>query len=539
MRVAAVDDKGNISAYRDLDLSKFEKISDVVTALNTVPGLKAQIVNGKLQIEGEDGLRVSINEMDSAVALKNSGKLTSKAQTDSASALGVEGTLTISLKGIGKRDITYTKTDSLEDIRDKINAAFATATPPVTPAAINRNTLTINNPDGEAATFSDTGLLAAEIGLTYDKKPWGFSHYMGFNDFFQTANPGDRLYSEPQSGKTKALNMSGTLRINGTDISYQNTDTLQDIADKINDSGPFNAKVTKDGERYRLVIGSNSGENLFYNDTGDLAAKLGLTEDAPGLAGKMQINPQITDNAQRIAYAELNADTYEGAKGGTSDTAALTVGGTRLGAGTLSIRGSFGTVNINYDGADASKDSLQDIANMINADANLTSAKISAEVEYNSAKNGYVLRIKDKDGDPIQLTDSNTGANGLLKLTGLDTQTGVQAGDNTIAKKLSARFDDTNIAFGAVAGLSHKITSFNDYATSILSTNATAASNAATDFEFQKNLVTNLENKARNISGVNMDEEMADLVVFQKSYASSARVITSVNKMFDELLKVV
>ena len=535
VRVAAVDAEGNLKAYRDLDLSEISTISGVITELNKVPGLKAQIVNGQLQIEAEDGQRVSINEMDSAVALKDAGKLTSKAQTDSTGALGVAGTLSVSLNGIGKQDITYAKGDSLDDIRDKINTAFA----PASPARIVRNKLVIEHPNGDPATFSDTGLLAAEIGLSFDKKPQGFSHYLGFNNFFQTAHTGDSLYSAPQSDITKPVGLSGTLRLNGNDISYSDTDTLEDIARKISAHSALDASVSKDGGRYRLLVTSGSGADLFHNDTGGLAAKLGLSADGPGLAGKIEINPQITDNAQRIAYAELNADTYESAAGSASETTPLTIAGTTLGTGTLSIRGSFGTVNIGYDGADPGASSLQDIANRINADTNLTNANVSAEVEFNSAKGGYVLRITDKDGDPIRITDSNTGANGLLKLTGLDTRTGVQSGDNTIAKALAARFDDTDIAFGKVGGLGNETTSFNNFAASILSANATLASDAQTDFDFQKNLVSNLQTRTRNVSGVNLDEEMADMIVFQKAYSSSARVITSVNQMFDELLKIV
>jgi flagellar hook-associated protein 1 FlgK len=37
-------------------------------------------------------------------------------------------------------------------------------------------------------------------------------------------------------------------------------------------------------------------------------------------------------------------------------------------------------------------------------------------------------------------------------------------------------------------------------------------------------------------SGVNLDEEMANMLVFQKSYAASARIITTASDMFDELM---
>ena len=38
-----------------------------------------------------------------------------------------------------------------------------------------------------------------------------------------------------------------------------------------------------------------------------------------------------------------------------------------------------------------------------------------------------------------------------------------------------------------------------------------------------------------NISGVNLDEEMSNLIVIQQSYGASARVITTIQSMFEAL----
>ena len=41
-----------------------------------------------------------------------------------------------------------------------------------------------------------------------------------------------------------------------------------------------------------------------------------------------------------------------------------------------------------------------------------------------------------------------------------------------------------------------------------------------------------------NESGVNIDEELANLIVYQTSYSASARVVSVVQELFDELLRV-
>ena len=39
-----------------------------------------------------------------------------------------------------------------------------------------------------------------------------------------------------------------------------------------------------------------------------------------------------------------------------------------------------------------------------------------------------------------------------------------------------------------------------------------------------------------NDIGVNIDEEMANLIVVQNAYAAAARAVTAASEMFDELL---
>ena len=49
-------------------------------------------------------------------------------------------------------------------------------------------------------------------------------------------------------------------------------------------------------------------------------------------------------------------------------------------------------------------------------------------------------------------------------------------------------------------------------------------------------IVENLHNLRKSISGVNIDEELVNLVKFQHGYAAAARFITEVNKMLDVII---
>ena len=49
-------------------------------------------------------------------------------------------------------------------------------------------------------------------------------------------------------------------------------------------------------------------------------------------------------------------------------------------------------------------------------------------------------------------------------------------------------------------------------------------------------LYNNVYQEYQSVSGVNLDEELTNLIQFQSSYAAAAKVITTVDEMLDALL---
>ncbi len=56
---------------------------------------------------------------------------------------------------------------------------------------------------------------------------------------------------------------------------------------------------------------------------------------------------------------------------------------------------------------------------------------------------------------------------------------------------------------------------------------------------YTQNMVDQLTNRKQSVSGVNLDEEMANLVRFQQSYTAAAKVIVAVDEMLEELLNII
>ena len=98
---------------------------------------------------------------------------------------------------------------------------------------------------------------------------------------------------------------------------------------------------------------------------------------------------------------------------------------------------------------------------------------------------------------------------------------------------------NTNNAFGKAGGLATLNVTFAQYATSILSNNSSLADANARNAERQTLLTESLQFKSDALRGVNLDEEMADLIVFEQAFAASARVISVVQQLIEDLERAV
>ncbi len=109
----------------------------------------------------------------------------------------------------------------------------------------------------------------------------------------------------------------------------------------------------------------------------------------------------------------------------------------------------------------------------------------------------------------------------------------------SIALALSNSFAQSAPVFAAAGNFPSPLTlTLGQYSAQIVGQTSSAASNAQDNAQFQSGLLQSVTTQAQAVSGVNMDEQLSQLTVYQNAYSASARVVQAVNTMFTSLLQI-
>ncbi len=236
-------------------------------------------------------------------------------------------------------------------------------------------------------------------------------------------------------------------------------------------------------------------------------------------------------------------------------------------AATLTFRNASGAMGPAV--AVSAGDGLRDIADSINAAALGVTASVVTD------GSGARLRIGSDDGSSFTVTQDVPGGDNLLTNLGMhpadlgvsdslavrgdivsrpglvsrgavqwDPALGTSGryflsqGDDAGVRALADVFTSAN-AFDAAGGIDAVGVTFSQYAADIISENGAMAETNADRAMLQGSLVESLQHKSNSISGVNLDEEMADLILFEQAYSAAARVFSAIQSMFDDLESII
>ena len=156
----------------------------------------------------------------------------------------------------------------------------------------------------------------------------------------------------------------------------------------------------------------------------------------------------------------------------------------------------------------------------------LRGSAIHLAVESRLVTNANLFSTGTLVRQPTNTTTNNTEVFSYLRYSG----------DNSVAQRM-AKLNSQVISFDAAGGLPATQLSLQSYTSEIMGSLSQRSTEATANALNAKTLYDGFKGKSDAVSGVNLDEELANTVTFQNAYSATARVITIVNKMYEDLLQ--
>lgn len=113
----------------------------------------------------------------------------------------------------------------------------------------------------------------------------------------------------------------------------------------------------------------------------------------------------------------------------------------------------------------------------------------------------------------------------------------VNSGDSAGAIALQ-KVETNQQTIAAAGNLSARTTSISDYANSLYQDVSSRAATATSNYTAQNDRLTEAKKMQSNSEGVNLDEELSNMVVYQQAYNASARLLTTYQNLYDTLLQI-
>jgi flagellar hook-associated protein 1 FlgK len=123
-----------------------------------------------------------------------------------------------------------------------------------------------------------------------------------------------------------------------------------------------------------------------------------------------------------------------------------------------------------------------------------------------------------------------------MRTTGIDPDSTVIRGNNTMALIMS-ELKDTKFAFKPdTPAASDIMATVDDYFRATVSGLGIQSKEAQRQYTNIGMLVEQVDSRRQSVSGVSLDEEMANMIKFQHAYNAAARVMTTFDQMLDKII---
>ena len=546
-------DVSALAESRDLALEKLSDFVDIRTFKFNASSTSQITDLGFIGVSGANGV-VFIDSILRGLSYSSPGQV-SPSTTFNQIVVGKvqsDGTVdTTTTQGIIDSNIASGSLKGLLDMRDKILpdlaaelGEFSAKLTDKLNAVHNANTTV---PAPSSLTGRNTGLISADAT--------NFTGVVTFATVNATNNFVNRIEVDFTAGETS---------INGAAASATTLTTLGDVVTAVNGTLGANVLSLAAGVMTFTAPAGATGVSILQN-----------TADANGEAARAGRGFSHFFGMNDLMMADREAHFDTGLAATISHN--LVAGGTT----TIEIRNSTNTVAKTFDltvtNINARGSTFQSVLDELNASANLgnfgtfalgtagdiTFTPTSAFSDYqpvvtndttNRGSTGLSLdnlfgigpKFLADAADDVTVVSTIKSDPSKIALARLDTSAAavagtvpaLTAGDATGAVALHD-LADTVVSFDAAGNLNATSGTLTSYAALLISDISSQAAFADLSAQDQRALLNELTQRLDNTTGVNMDEELAQLVIFENAYNASARLIAVAQELFDTLLSIV
>ena len=270
------------------------------------------------------------------------------------------------------------------------------------------------------------------------------------------------------------------------------------------------------------------GLNDIFVSTAPTSFKTGLqAADAHGFANGTEVKFAV-----RSASGEITRQFTYTVSGSTVGDVVSGLNASAAGAGTFALDGS-GSITFTPAGGGT---------NRLEVEGDTTQRGGTSMTLTKMFGLGQAYQMQQGTGLQLRSTVANNGS--ALPLAQLDLGSTTAIGDVVLASAdnkgvLALQAAGANVTFPPAGFAAGRTASLAEYAASLVANigqRSAAAANSASD---AASLKSEVEERAVSHEGVNLDEELASMMVFQQAYNAGARLITTAQKLMDELLDMV
>ncbi len=406
---------------------------------------------------------------------------------------------------------------SIQQLRDALNDSQIRAEGSISGFLLRQKSALQNAQAQLGETFEQNSQTGAITGVSTSGANGILSQINGLFNSFQSLASNPASLTARQAVITTAQELA--TRLHSADRRL--ADLSQNLNDSITaDTGNANSLLTEISELNRQIAQAESGSSGSANDLRDLRQ-----QKLESLAALVNFNTaenadgsvNVTVGGQLLVSGKDLLDKLQTYDGGTGKLLLRTAGS----SSPLNLTG--GSIQGSIDVRDGA---IADLSKGLNS---MTGALISQVNQLHQA--GYDL--SGGTGTPFftGTTATDISVNATLVADPRKIQAGgdsTATGDNKVALSLARLASQPITALGQQTFAQHYTATVTSLGQKLSSTNS--------QIDNQSLVQSMLQSQRDSVSGVSLDEEMTNMMKYQKAFQASAKLVSTVSEMLDDII---